>query len=144
MGTNNNKFTKFTKNRQKEAFLKSLESGASITESCNAANLSRMTIWNWRKKSKTFDNQISIIIDSRTQSVEDALYSNAIKGNVTAQIFWLKNRAKERWSDRFEHLEEIKGELEVNIDLDKKLAQLDIQDLIKLSQLNQKTNAIKE
>ena len=31
--------------------------------------------------------------------VEDALFSNALNGNKTAQIFFLKNRAPERWKD---------------------------------------------
>ncbi|GAI99699.1 unnamed protein product, partial [marine sediment metagenome] len=47
--------------------------------------------------------KINSIIDSRTQSMEDALYASGIKGNVAAQIFWLKNRAKDRWSDRTTH-----------------------------------------
>lgn len=35
--------------------------------------------------------------------MEDALYASGVKGNVAAQIFWLKNRAKDRWSDRTTH-----------------------------------------
>lgn len=99
--------TNVTRNRQKEAFLTSLEKGTSITEACEYAGVSRMTIWRWRKKYKGFDRRATEIIDSRTQSVEDALFSNALKGNVTAQIFWLKNRAKDRWSDRTTHEVEV-------------------------------------
>lgn len=99
-----------TKNRQKEAFLTSLERGSSISESCEAANVSRATIWRWRKRSKGFNNKTLSIIDSRTQSVEDALYASALKGNVTAQIFWLKNRASDRWKD----VKEVAGSLELN------------------------------
>ena len=95
--------TNVTRNRQKEAFLVSIEKGASISDSCEAAHVSRTTIWRWRKIYKGFDNKILSIIDSRTQTVEDALYASALKGNVTAQIFWLKNRAKERWSDITTH-----------------------------------------
>lgn len=99
-----------TRNRQKEAFLLSLERGASITDSCEAARVSRATIWRWRKRSKGFNNKTLSIIDSRTQSVEDALYSSALKGNVIAQIFWLKNRASDRWKD----VKEVAGSLELN------------------------------
>lgn len=99
-----------TRNRQKEAFLLSLEKGASITDSCEAAHVSRATIWRWRKRSKGFNNKTLSIIDSRTQSVEDALYSSALKGNVIAQIFWLKNRASDRWKD----VKEVAGSLELN------------------------------
>ena len=105
--------TNVTRNRQKRAFLESLEKGVSIKEACDYAGVSRMTIWRWRKKYLGFNNKVLLIIDSRTQTVEDALYMNAVNGNITAQIFWLKNRAKERWSDRFEHSEELKGEITI-------------------------------
>ncbi len=32
--------------------------------------------------------------------VANALYQNALSGNVTAQIFYLKNRSPEEWQDR--------------------------------------------
>ena len=32
--------------------------------------------------------------------VENALFKNAIEGNVTAQIFWLKNRKPDKWRDK--------------------------------------------
>ena len=35
--------------------------------------------------------------------VENALYKSAIGGNVTAQIFWLKNRRKQQWRDKVEY-----------------------------------------
>ena len=35
--------------------------------------------------------------------VENALLKNALDGNVTAQIFWLKNRKKNEWRDKVEY-----------------------------------------
>lgn len=32
--------------------------------------------------------------------VENALYENALQGNITAQIFWLKNRRPNKWRDK--------------------------------------------
>jgi hypothetical protein len=32
--------------------------------------------------------------------VEEALLQNALKGNATAQMFWLKNRYPEKWNDK--------------------------------------------
>ena len=90
------------KKRQKKAFLESLANGTSIVKAATAAGITIMTIWRWRKESKDFDDAVLSIIDSRTQTVEDALYKNTIKGNVVAQIFWLKNRAGNRWKDRQE------------------------------------------
>lgn len=34
--------------------------------------------------------------------VENALLKNALEGNITAQIFWLKNRKPRQWRDRVE------------------------------------------
>lgn len=97
-----NNETNVKKKRQKEAFLESLTRGTSIVKACQAAGISVVTIWRWRKESKDFDKEVLAVLDSRTQTVEDALYSNAVKGNVVAQIFWLKNRASDRWKDKYE------------------------------------------
>ena len=32
--------------------------------------------------------------------VENALLKNALSGNITAQIFWLKNRKPKQWKDK--------------------------------------------
>lgn len=34
--------------------------------------------------------------------VENALLKNALEGNITAQIYWLKNRKPEKWKDKVE------------------------------------------
>lgn len=34
--------------------------------------------------------------------VENALLKNALEGNVTAQIFWLKNRKPKQWKDKID------------------------------------------
>jgi len=37
--------------------------------------------------------------DASDERVVDSLYKNALAGNVTAQIFWLKNRRPSEWRD---------------------------------------------
>ena len=44
-------------------------------------------------------------------TVTNALFQSAKGGNVTAQIFYLKNRQPEEWRDRRDH--EISGELNI-------------------------------
>lgn len=39
-------------------------------------------------------------------AVENALYKNAIGGNITAQIFWLKNRKPKQWREKVETVQE--------------------------------------
>jgi len=91
-------------NRQKrqEAFLKSLEGGVSVLKASKAAGIDYKTIWIWRKESEEFNKKVTSILDSRIMIVEDALFLNAAKGNLGAQIFWLKNRSKGRWKDKVE------------------------------------------
>ena len=40
--------------------------------------------------------------------VEESLYRNALAGNTTAQIFWLKNRRPDRWRD-VQHVDQAMG-----------------------------------
>lgn len=42
--------------------------------------------------------------------IENALFENAKSGNITAQIFWLKNRRPDKWRDKVE----VKDERDVN------------------------------
>lgn len=88
---------KVNKFRAARKIIKSLGGGTSIYTACQAAQISPMTFWRWRNENPKFGAFIRGVIDARTQIVEDSLYQNALKGNVTAQIFWLKNKAG--WKD---------------------------------------------
>ena len=98
---------------KKETFLKSLEKGTSISNACNAADINRVTAWRWRNGSKKFNEKVLVILDSRTQIIEDALFKAGLKGNVTALIFWLKNRSRDRWRDRYD--QNVSGDLDIKI-----------------------------
>ena len=51
--------------------------------------------------------------------VEESLYRNALAGNTTAQIFWLKNRRPDRWRD----VQQLQSELGVYILSDKPMSE---------------------
>jgi len=85
------------------AILTSLKRGSSIEASCSAANVSVVSFWTWRKRDARLDELVKSIYESRVAIVEDVLYETALDGNTTAQIFFLKNRAVDRWRDRNEH-----------------------------------------
>jgi transposase-like protein len=107
------KYSEEQKNEIKNSVLTSLKNGASIPQACKAANIDRSTIWMWRKTDENFGNQVYEAKDSRIDIVEDALYINATeKMNITAQIFFLKNRSKGRWKDKQEI--EHSGKIELN------------------------------
>lgn len=95
----NNSSQSNLKKRRIEAVLESLAAGSSFLKSCKAADIDQSTFWLWRQADDELDKKVLQVLDSRTQTVEDSLYVNASKGNVIAQIFWLKNRASHRWRD---------------------------------------------
>jgi len=114
--TNKDTYNALTEPKNRERlnnFIKSLESGVSVLRACKTAGIDYATIWRWRKRYPEFDEQIKSIMDSRTQIVEDSLFINATRGNLGAQIFWLKNRSQGRWQD-VQNIK-VKGKLETGL-----------------------------
>lgn len=62
------------------------------------------TLRDWRKKHPTISTILKRGREVVDYEVENALLKNAMEGNVTAQIFWLKNRQKEKWREKQEVL----------------------------------------
>ena len=73
-----------------------------LTEAQIAGNMgiSARTLLNWKKKSVPI--LLSLIRGKEVSDyqVENALFKSAVEGNVTAQIFWLKNRRPDKWRDK--------------------------------------------
>lgn len=82
---------------------KSLQKGSTISQSCRNSNISTNTFYSWYSTDKRFAKLVEKAKESRVQIVEDALHKNAREGNTQAQIFFLKNRRKDRWTDTVEH-----------------------------------------
>ncbi len=91
------------KKKRIDSILESLGKGSSFLKACKAADIDQSTFWLWRQADKELNKRVLQVLDSRTQTVEDSLYVGATKGNVIAQIFWLKNRASDRWKDKQEY-----------------------------------------
>lgn len=60
------------------------------------------TLKEWRQKEPTISATLKKGREVVDFEVENALLKNALEGNVTAQIFWLKNRKKLQWRDKVE------------------------------------------
>jgi len=90
--------------RKRRAILTSLESGAMLDAAAKAAGISRQTLWRWRREDPDFNAQVEEALMSRIGVVEDALYEAAQRGNITAIVFFLCNRARHRWRD-LRHIE---------------------------------------
>jgi len=54
----------------------------------------------WKSKIPEFAVALKTNKETADARVEKALYTKAIEGDTTAQIFWLKNRQPAKWRDK--------------------------------------------
>ena len=99
-----------------ESILESLSNGSSIVKACDKAVIDVSTFWHWRKKSKCLEEKVEAIIESRIQVVEDSLYKEAVKGNATLIMFFLQNRAGDKWQDKRHFEGNVSGKVTLVID----------------------------
>ncbi len=73
--------------------------GLTLDEVGYVLGVTTQTIHNWKKNPKFFDalKKGRAQADSR---IKQSLYQRALEGDVTAQIFWLKNRDPKNWGDK--------------------------------------------
>ncbi len=62
--------------------------------------ISASTLYEWKKKHPEFSETIKKGKEVVDYEVENALLQQAMNGNVTACIFWLKCRRPEKWNDQ--------------------------------------------
>lgn len=58
------------------------------------------TLNDYKTKYPDFLEAIKTDRETADNAVESALYQRALKGDIIAQIFWLKNRRPAQWKDR--------------------------------------------
>lgn len=64
--------------------------------------ISQDTFYKYKKKYPEFSESLKKGKEIVDYEVENALLQSALKGNVTAQIFWLKNRKPKEWREKQE------------------------------------------
>jgi hypothetical protein len=69
-------------------------------------NVALTTVKNWEKQHPEFFVAMLRGKQQADMNVAEALYQNAINGDTTAQIFWLKNRRPDLWRDVTKAIEE--------------------------------------
>lgn len=70
---------------------------AQIADRCG---ITKSTLYLWKKKFPSLSDAIKKGKEVVDYEVENALLDNALAGDTTAQIYWLKNRKPGNWRDR--------------------------------------------
>ncbi len=85
----------------KSRFLRALSEGLHVCDAVRRAGVSRSTAYNWRRDDPAFAEAWNDALETMLDNVENAIYTAAMQGNVTAQIFILKTKGKDRgWTER--------------------------------------------
>lgn len=74
--------------------------GLTMQELAEKLGIAKSTLYSWMKKNEQFKAIISDNKEVADRRVEESLYQSALDGNVTAMIFWLKNRKPGAWRDK--------------------------------------------
>ena len=94
--TNRTKRTKNDKKRFLETFVKK---DCHISKSCKAAKIGRRTYYEWLDADEEFVDAVENARESLNDDTEDALIAAINDGNVTAIIFRLKTKCRDRGYD---------------------------------------------
>ena len=93
----------------KQLFLETLANEAVagvVTIACRRLNRPRATVYDWKNTDKEFsDKWDKIVEEARDVFADEAEYGlrrNVLEGNVSAQIFTLKNLRPTKWKDKRE------------------------------------------
>ena len=86
--------------------------GATDQEVADLFEVTTTTIDNWKKTKPEFLAALKRGKAWADGLVEKSLYEQAISGNTTAQIFWLKNRRPKVWRDKRDY--NIEGNMNVS------------------------------
>ena len=77
--------------------------GLTNEQIANNIGINAKTLYEWKNKESKISNVLKRAREVVDYEVENALLKSALEGNVTAQIFWLKNRKKEQWREKQEY-----------------------------------------
>lgn len=78
-------------------------SGLTDEQIAHNMGIAPSTYYDWKKKSPEISKSLKKGKEVVDFEVENALLKSALSGNVTAQIFWLKNRKTDIWREKQEY-----------------------------------------
>lgn len=83
--------------KKKQEFLEVYSQKANnIHLTCKAVGIERVTFYKWMKEDDAFRDKITALEEGDIDSAETALKRQILDGNITAIIFYLKTKGKNR------------------------------------------------
>jgi hypothetical protein len=89
---------------KRAAYLEELRNGKRRGQAAQAVGISRQQVRAFANEYPEFQAEMDQAEIDACDAVEDALYQQALKGNITACLVWLYNRSGDRWKDKRNHL----------------------------------------
>ena len=100
-----------------EIDVKKLESlaaqGLTVKQMADCLGIGRTTIYSHMNKDQNIRDAIKRGRSKGIATVTNALFQSAKGGNITAQIFYLKNRQPDKWRDRRDHEHNVDGKITI-------------------------------
>lgn len=95
--------TKYRKHWHVKMAARGASAGLTQAEIAEMIGIDQGTLIDWCNRHEEFRQAVKVGKDAASDRVERSLYELALAGNVTANIFWLKNVRPQDWRDRHEH-----------------------------------------
>jgi len=94
---------------EQQEFLQLLEKGCTAAFACHQMGRTMSSLWKTLQRNGRFRQAFEENLMLMNQRVEAALYKAALKGNVSAQTLWLRNRPPPGWKSNHKRSEETQG-----------------------------------
>ena len=85
--------------------------GLTYRQLATALGINLKTIQKHKQINQELQAAIDLVRAKGLAEVSNSLFESATGGNVTAQIFYLKNRSSDDWRDRFEQRVDVKADI---------------------------------
>lgn len=86
-----------------EKFLKALAQNGNVSEACRRANVSKNTVYEWRKKDEAFKERWEQALEDAIESLELIAWRRAKATSDTLVIFLLKSLKPTVYREHIEH-----------------------------------------
>jgi transposase-like protein len=83
---------------RRDAFLRFLRQGVSVSAAAQAIGLSRTAMYNWRSDDEAFRTEWDDALATITENIESALAKAALGGDTVSMIFRLKSHKPEAYN----------------------------------------------